>query len=77
MPSSQPVFKTSFVGALACCNHAIERNPQDESAWLVRGEHHEALPEFDRAVADCTRAIAFNPVALADFWRGVKPIVTE
>jgi hypothetical protein len=44
MPSPQPVSEDLFDGALASYNYAIEKDPQNEDARHVRGEHYKSLP---------------------------------
>jgi tetratricopeptide (TPR) repeat protein len=52
------------------CLRLIEKNPQDDVAYMNRGIGYDDKKDYDRAIADYTKAIAINPVAATYSNRG-------
>jgi tetratricopeptide (TPR) repeat protein/serine/threonine protein kinase len=50
-----------FAAAAAVFTGCILRHPDHASAWHVRGIAHEKLRQYDKAVADCSKAIELKP----------------
>eukprot|EP01065_Artemidia_motanka_P025481 TRINITY_DN30476_c0_g1_i1.p1 TRINITY_DN30476_c0_g1~~TRINITY_DN30476_c0_g1_i1.p1 ORF type:complete len:375 (+),score=132.64 TRINITY_DN30476_c0_g1_i1:79-1203(+) len=46
-----------YQGAVKCFTHAIGNNPENQRAYVVRGKCHKAMLEWDKAIADFTKAI--------------------
>jgi lipoprotein NlpI len=47
--------------AVTIMNRLIERNPKDASAYLMRGQFHEAADQYEAAVADFSRVLELEP----------------
>ncbi|MBI1321279.1 MAG: tetratricopeptide repeat protein [Candidatus Hydrogenedens sp.] len=52
-----------FEGGLALINEAIELDPTDESAYILRGLAYEQHDEPEKALADWEKALEINPDA--------------
>jgi tetratricopeptide (TPR) repeat protein len=52
------------------CMQLIEKNPQDDVAYMNRGIGYDDKKDYDRAVADYAKAIAINPAAATYSNRG-------
>lgn len=56
--------------ALGQANQGIEQWRENHEAWLIRGQIHFSIREYDKAIADFDGALAQNPdIAEAWSWR--------
>src|SRR5690349_7394945 len=55
--------------ALSACNRAIAINPKLADAWSNRAQVYSDMYDFDRAIADFTRAIALEKKPAFVVWQ--------
>jgi tetratricopeptide (TPR) repeat protein len=50
-----------FAGAIAACNQALDIDPENIDAYVLRGAAKDSLGDYDGAIADDNAAIAIEP----------------
>ncbi|AHM61119.1 hypothetical protein D770_14325 [Flammeovirgaceae bacterium 311] len=63
--------KADYKSALENYIRAVIFNPEDERAWLQKGDAHLQLQDPENAVQSYTKAIALNKASLAYYKRGM------
>ncbi|MBQ9479315.1 MAG: tetratricopeptide repeat protein, partial [Selenomonadaceae bacterium] len=64
--------KSKSEDAIKLCNEALELNPNNPVAYMMRGYGYQQLGDLKRAIVEYNRAIELDPnYALAYFNRGV------
>ena len=61
-------YNSDFRGASAFCTKAIELNPDNATAYSIRGAIYYRLNDFNSAAADFNKAIALNPGDYRSFY---------
>ena len=73
--SSKLYYNGDLQGAIALCTRAIELNPDNATAYSIRGVIYYRLGDFNSAIADLNRAIALNPNEFKNFYnRGLAHV---
>lgn len=57
----QDCEKLSGDAAIKACDKVIRKNPKDHSGYLMRADAYEAKGDYDRAIADHSKAIELDP----------------
>ena len=53
--------KDDYNSAINLCNQAIELNPNNEFAYILRGAFYEIFQNYQQAISDYNQAIKLNP----------------
>lgn len=68
-------YNGDFNGARNLCTKAIEFNPDNATAYSIRGTIYYRLNDFNGAVADFNKAVALNPGDYRNFYnRGLAHV---
>ena len=68
-------YNSDFRGAITLCTKAIEFNPDNATAYSIRGAIYYRLNDFNGAVADFNKAIELNPKDYRNFYnRGLAHV---
>ena len=68
-------YKNDFRGATTLCTQAIELNPDNATAYSIRGAIYYRLNDFNGAVSDFNKAISINPGDYRNFYnRGLAHV---
>ena len=73
--ASKFYYNGDLNGALACCTQAIEFNPDNATAYSIRGAIYYRLNNFNSAIADFNKAVELNPADYRSFYnRGLAHV---
>jgi tetratricopeptide (TPR) repeat protein len=74
-PSQEQIYEQAkklfeqgkYEEAIDRLDHAIEQDPKDKKAYVLRGASYDSIGQYDQAIADYTRAIEIDPEFVAAY----------